>query len=114
MYTVKYSPKALEDLDKVWEGVFEASKSYDVTKKYLNDILDMVEAKADFPFSGSPLIFNDMFTGYYFLVFKKYMVFYRIEGASLYVDRVLLGKSDYVKKLGLTAPVGHHCDEVHD
>lgn len=104
MYTVKYSPKALEDLDTVWEGVFAASKSYDITKKYLNDILDMVDTKADFPFSGSPLIFNDMFTGYYYLVYKKYMVFYRIEGTFICVDRVLMSKSDYTSKLGLTDP----------
>ena len=101
-YIVEYSKSAVRDLDRVWSEVFEASKSYDITEKYIDDLLDKVEAKADFPKSGSPLYYQDRFTGYYFVVFKAYLAFYRLENDHLLVDRVLYGKSDYIRYLHLS------------
>ena len=100
-YKVQYSKAAIRDLDRVWSEVFGASKSYDITEKYLNDLMDQVEAKADHPKSGSPLYYQDRFTGYYFVVFKAYMAFYRLEGDGMLVDRILFGKSDYIRYLNL-------------
>ena len=37
-YKVEYSKAAIRDLDRVWTEVFEASKSYDITEKYMNDL----------------------------------------------------------------------------
>lgn len=98
-YQVKYSKVAICDLDRVWSEVFEVSQSYDITIKYIDDLMDKVMAKADYPKSGSPLYYEDSFTGYYFVVFKAYMVFYRLEDNVMFVDRVLYGKSDYIRCL---------------
>ncbi len=98
-YQVKYSRIAIRDLDRIWAEVFEASKDHDTTEKYINDLMDKVEAKADYPESGSPLYYEDAFTGYYFVVFKAYMAFYRLEKGAMLVDRVLFGRSDYMRKL---------------
>ena len=54
-YQVKYSPIALRDLDRVWDEVYNASKDYDTTKQYLEDLLDRIESKADYPKSATPL-----------------------------------------------------------
>ncbi len=96
-YAVKYSRKALSDLDRIWEEVFAASQDYEITEKYIDSLLDKIEAKADYPQSGPPLYYEDRFTGYYFVVFKLYMAFYRLDNSTLYVDRVLFGKSDYMR-----------------
>lgn len=100
-YHVEYSQVAIRDLDRVWNEVFEASKDYDTTQKYLDDLMDKVEAKVDHPKSGAPLYYEDLFTGYYFIVFKAYLVFYRIEGDKMFVDRVLFAASDYMRHLHL-------------
>ena len=100
-YSVKYSTVAIRDLDRVWAEVFEASRSYEITEKYIDDLMDKVEAKAPYPKSGSPLYYENGFTGYYFIVFKAYMVFYRLESDTMLVDRVLYGKSDYIRRLRL-------------
>ena len=100
---VQYSKLAIRDLDRVWTEVFEASKSYDITEKYIDDLMDKVEAKADYPKSGSPLYYQDRFTGYYFVVFKSYLAFYRLECDVMFIDRVLFGRSDYMRYLHLGA-----------
>lgn len=102
-YRVEYSKVAVRDLDRVWAEVFEASKSKEITGKYLDELLDKIEAKADFPASGSPLYYENSFTGYYFIVFKAYLVFYRIKDNSILVDRILYGKSDYMYHLHLNS-----------
>lgn len=100
-YKVQYSKVAIRDLDRVWAEVFEASKSYDITAKYIDDLMDKIEAKADYPKSGSPLYYQDSFTGYYFVVFKAYLAFYRLEDNVMLIDRVLFGRSDYMRYLHL-------------
>lgn len=53
---------------------------------------------------GTVLFFvlkTDLFTGYHYVVFKAYISFYRIDGERILVDRVLYGKSEYLRKLGL-------------
>jgi Plasmid stabilization system protein len=98
-YKVAYSKAAVRDLDRVWAEVYNASKSYEVTTRYMDGLMVAVEEKADYPKSGVPLYYEDIFTGYYFVIFKAYMAFYRLEGRSMFVDRVLFGKNDYLREL---------------
>ncbi len=102
-YQIVYSKTALRDLDRVWNDVFEASKNDNTALKYINELMSKVEAKADNPKSGAPLYYQDLFVGYYFIVFKAYIVFYRVDKDKLYVDRVLFGASDYMRYLHLGA-----------
>ena len=98
-YTIEYSKQAIRDMDRVWAEVFSSSKNYDTASRYLADLLDTVERKTDFPKSGTPLYYDEIFTGYYFVIFKAYMAFYRIENKRVLVDRILYGKSDYLRQL---------------
>ena len=109
-YSVEYSKAAVRDLDRVWSEVFSdrvwsevfrASRSYDITERYLNDLMDKVESKSEYPLSGAPLYYEDRFTGYYYVVFKEYLAFYRLESKRILVDRVLFGRSDYIRILQL-------------
>lgn len=98
---ISYSRAALRDLDRVYSEVLKASQSYDTASRYIEELLDKVQTKADFPKSGSPLYYENSFTGYYFVVFKAYIAFYRLENDAMLVDRVLYGKSDYMRLIGI-------------
>ena len=100
-YQVEYSKNAIQDLNRVWAEVLKASKDTEITDRYVEELLDKVEAKSDYPKSGSPLYYENTFTGYYYLVFKAYLVFYRLEKETILVDRVLFGGSDYMRILNL-------------
>ena len=96
---VLYSKQSIRDLERVWEEVYSASQSPEVTEQYVNALLDKIEAKAGYPASGSPLYYEDLFTGYRFIVFKAYIAFYHYDEKNLYLDRILYRKSDYLQKL---------------
>ncbi|MBR0113750.1 MAG: type II toxin-antitoxin system RelE/ParE family toxin [Firmicutes bacterium] len=100
-YPIMYSPAAVRDLDRTWSEVFDASKSIDIADRYVEELMEAVKKKEEFPASGSPLYYEDLFTGYYYVVFKAYIAFYRIESGKVLVDRVLYGKSEYLRKLDL-------------
>ena len=45
------------------------------------------------------MMYGHTFTGYYFVIFKAYMAFYRLENNTMLIDRILYGKSDYMRIL---------------
>ncbi len=96
---IEYSPIAVRDLDRVWAEVFEASKSTEIATKYIDDLMDRVAEKREFPKAGSPLYYEGAFTGYYFVVFKAYMAFYQVEADRMLVSRVVFGRSDYMRTI---------------
>ena len=61
---LRFSPAALRDLERVKEEVLSASCSKEITQNYLQAILKRLEEKAPFPQSGSPLYYQEQFTGY--------------------------------------------------
>ncbi len=97
--TLIYSPEALGDLDRVWYEVWEASQDLMTTEQYIEDLRDAVRKKTTFPKSGSPLLWNGVFTGIYFVPFKAYLIFYRVNETALEIGRILPVKSDYIKTL---------------
>ena len=97
--TIEYSPIAIRDLDRVWAEVCEASKDGAIAVRYIDELMDRISEKQDFPKSGSPLYYEGSFTGYYFIVFKAYMAFYHIREERILVDRIVFGKSDYMRTI---------------
>ncbi len=96
---VEYSPIAIRDLDRVWAEVYEASKSEEIACRYMDDLMDRIAEKQEFPRSGSPLYYEGAFTGYYFVGFKAYMAFYHVEPDRILVDRIVFGRSDYMRTI---------------
>lgn len=97
--TLVYSPEALADLDRIWYEVWEASRDLTTTERYIEDLRNEIRNKISFPKRGAPLLWNGVFTGIYFIPFKAYLVFYRVNETSMEVDRILPMKSDYMKSL---------------
>ena len=66
----------------------------------VNRILDAVDKLEHFPQMGTPLsTIADNREDYRFLVSSSYMVFYRVNGQDVYVDRVLYARRDYLNVL---------------
>lgn len=92
-----YSPLALADLEHIQDDVWEVSRDIDTTDRYMNALMDRVEAKAEWPRSGAPLHHLDnTFTGYYFVPYKAYIAFYHPVDDGIYVDRILPARCDYM------------------
>ena len=98
-YKIRYSPKALKDMDNIWDDVLEASKDFDIADKYLDDLVDGISKKREAPKTGIPLFYRDLFTGFYYIHFKAYNAFYRIKDDYIEVSRILLSKMEYMKEL---------------
>ena len=94
-----YSPRAEQDLERVQDEVFEACRDVETTQRYLDGMMDRIEAKADYPRSGTPLYWFDRFTGYYYVVYKAYIAFYYPADDGIRIERILHGKSDYIRRL---------------
>ena len=100
MNKIVYSPKARNDLDEIWTYISEKLLNPSAAEATVNGILDtidMLQAQAEI---GKPLYFSsDLFSGYRFLVYKNYLAFYRTSAETIYMDRVIYGKRDYMRLL---------------
>lgn len=98
-YEIKYSPEAIKDMDDIFKDVHTASCNLEITQKYLDELQDKLESMALHPKTGTPLFYEELFTGYYSVRFKEYLAFYRLEENIMFVDRVLFRKRDYMRIL---------------
>lgn len=98
---VEYSPRAIRDLDEIWDYINRDLGSVSAARRTVDGIMDSIDSAATFPESGSKLIFEDVpDSGYRFVVYKNYMAFYRLKSDHiLYVDRVVYGRRDYMSLL---------------
>lgn len=97
---IRYSPLALKDLDAIWDYIANELMSPSAADNTVNGIMDRIDGLDGFPDTGSRLLFdNGLDSGYRFINFKNYMAFYHIQMETIYVDRVMYGKRDYMKVL---------------
>lgn len=97
---IYYSPEAQNNLDGIWDYIFSELCNPGAAENTVNGIMNVVDNLEDFPEIGAPLSsVMDIESDYRFLVSGNYMVFYRIEGHSVYIDRVLYGRRDYLRVL---------------
>lgn len=98
---VEYSPRAIRDLDEIWDYIDKNLGNTDAAQRIVSGIMDSIDSIAAFPKSGPKLIFEDVpESGYRFIVYKHYMDFYRLKpDDTLYVDRIVYGRRDYMSLL---------------
>ena len=87
---IHYSSESRRDLDDIWDYIVSELQNRTAAERVIGRIMDAVDQLQTFA---------DMGTNYRFLVSGSYMVFYRVQGSDVYVDRVLYGRSDYMKVL---------------
>lgn len=98
---IDYSPRALKDLDEIWDYIEVELCNPIAAQNTVNGIMDNVDGIAAFPESGAKLEFeNGLDSGYRYVVFKNYLAFYRLRPNNVvYVDRVVYGGRDYMRLL---------------
>ncbi len=98
--SIHYSLEAQNDLDEIWEYIsFELCNSR-AAEDTINNIMDTVDELENFSEIGAPLSsVTDIESDYRFLISGSYMVFYRVNGQDVYIDRVLYGRRDYLRIL---------------
>ncbi|WP_303825081.1 type II toxin-antitoxin system RelE/ParE family toxin [Ruminococcus flavefaciens] len=99
MNKIVYSPKAQNDLDEIWAYISEKLLN-PTAENTIDSILDTIDALQEHSEIGKSLYFSsDLFSGYRFLVYKNYLAFYRTSGDTVYIDRIIYGKRDYMRLL---------------
>lgn len=97
---IHYSPESRRDLDDIWDYIVSELQNRSAAERVINRIIDAVDPLKNFAEMGIPLSsIADIGTDYRFLVSGNYMVFYRVQGNDVYIDRVLYGRSDYMSVL---------------
>jgi toxin ParE1/3/4 len=97
---IHYSPESRRDLDDIWDYIVSELQNRSAAERVINRIIDAVDPLKNFAEMGTPLSsIADIGTDHRFLVSGNYMVFYRVQGNDVYIDRVLYGRSDYMSVL---------------
>ena len=97
MHKIIYSTAALLDLEQIGDYIADMLKNPIAALNTVGKIQDAIDILADFPLSGAPLSsVSDIDTDYRFLVCGNHLAFYRVLENSVYIDRVLYGRRDYL------------------
>lgn len=99
MPKIKYSPKALEDLQRIQEYI-ALNWGESVAEKALKKITRDIKRLEQYPISGVDLgKMIDAPTEYRYLYLEKNYIFYRLESDTICVIRVLNEQQDYMEQL---------------
>ncbi len=100
MAELHYSPTALNDLDEIWTYISQNLCNPIAAQNTIDGIMDAVEMLSNQPEMGTPLYFlSGLNSGYRYVIYGNYMAFYRTNRTDVYIDRILYGKSDYMRVL---------------
>ncbi len=95
-----YSQLAADDLDETWNYIAKELCNESAANDIMNGILKAIEILKKFPESGAILkLPEDNISGYRFVKYGNYLVFYRTEENAVYIDRVICSRRDYLKFL---------------
>lgn len=100
MAEIHYSPIALNDLDEIWTYISQSLCNPIAVQNTIDAIMNAVDMLAEQHEMSTPLYFlSRLNSGYCYFVHGNYMAFYRTNRTDVYIDRVLYGKSDYMRVL---------------
>ena len=100
MARIEYSPASIADLEQIGDYIANTLKNPSAALNTVNKVQDSIERLCDFPLSGAPLSsIVEMDTDYRFLVCGNYLAFHHAREDSVYIDRILYGKRDYISIL---------------
>ena len=97
---VVFSKMALDDLDGIWAFYAIDCDSPKAADRTVQGVLDSLDRLSDLPESGTPLDSRCIVhSDYRFVVSGHHLAFYRHVDDCVYIDRVLDGRSDYLRQL---------------
>lgn len=97
---ISYAPKAREDLLKIKSFIEEETGDIELAKKTISDIVTTNDSLSVFPEMGQRLLINmGSKIEYRYLLCHNYLSFYRYLDRTIYIDRILNSRRDYLKIL---------------
>lgn len=98
---IEYSPRALKDLDGIWDYIEKELCNPSAAQNTVEGIMDKIDILMSFPEAGAKLEFeNGLNSGYRYVSFKNYLAFYRLRSDDIvYIDRVIYSGRDYMRIL---------------
>lgn len=106
MNKLYFAPEAQYDLDEIQAYIAEDLENPQAAQSTVGKITKSVRLLLEHSLIGAPLSsIADVDSDYRFLVSGNYMVFYRVNGTDVFIDRVLYGRRDYLRILLGTTPM---------
>jgi plasmid stabilization system protein ParE len=100
MNRLSISPQARKDLEGIKAYIAGELENPVAALNVVSRITRSIKNLKDMPGTGSPLSSKVPFeTNYRTLVCGNYLAFYRYEDKTVFVDRILYGRRDYVRIL---------------
>ena len=100
MNKLHLSPEAQEDLSEIKAYIAEDLENPQAALSTVTKITKTIRMLQDHALIGTPLsAVADGNSDYRYLVSGNYMVFYRVAGKDVFIDRVLYGRRDYLRIL---------------
>lgn len=100
MNRLQISPEARNDLLEIKNYITQELENPNAAQKTVSKIIETIRGLVEFPNSGIPLSSIIMLQiDYRFVISGRYLIFYRQEGETIYVLRVLYGRRDYMNIL---------------
>lgn len=81
VFDTEWSPDAKDDIDNLWDWIFEESKDADTATNFIDALIEYVEQNCKYPRNGSRIaIKND--DDYREIYFHEYTIVYEIVAAD--------------------------------
>ena len=103
-HRVVYSPESRRDLEAIWEYIRYSLRNPSAAAHTVDKIVDEIDRLEILPDMGTPLSsIAEVESNERFLVTGNYLSFYRVCGDTVFIDRILNGRCDYLRIL-LSSP----------
>ena len=100
MNKIHYSPKSQRDLDEIYDYIKYKLCSPIAAKNTVSGILDKIEnLKSHSDIGNIWYLENDVNSGYRYVHYKNYVVFYMVKNGDVYIVRILHRLQNYVSQL---------------
>ncbi len=100
MIKIFYSPKSKKDLDRIYDYIYDDLNNPVAAKRTVKGILGKINELKEYPQLG-PIWYleNDINSGFRFLRYENYILFYQITKDDIFIVRILHLLQDHVKQL---------------
>ncbi|MBU5231018.1 type II toxin-antitoxin system RelE/ParE family toxin [Intestinimonas butyriciproducens] len=100
MNNLYLSPEAQDDLSEIKAYIAEDLENPQAALSTVTKITKTIRMLQEHALIGVPLsAIADVNSDYRYLISGSYMIFYRVTGKDVFIDRVLYGRRDYLRIL---------------
>ena len=91
-----FTPMARQDLVEPGDYIAHRLHNHSAARNLIRKIKAAVKDLEQFPYSGTPLEVSGVHILYRYVICGSYMIFYHISEETVWIDRILYGRRDYL------------------